>query len=153
MHMYSSLWSLLLPVTVHGRVSDIWRGYFAQVRATHCTTLCSLSELIVVPCGYVFPNAWQRLGEDIGMRLAFIPPVVVQIRNSHNYLADFDSEGGVTWALMLWFGMYVCIDLSILPTVHLLTWLIFGEEGRDTGRVTNFKIRRGTEGSTDPVDS
>ena len=34
MHMYSSLWSLLLPVTVHGRVSDIWRGYFAQVRVT-----------------------------------------------------------------------------------------------------------------------
>jgi hypothetical protein len=31
MHLYSSLWSLLLPVTVHGRVSDIWRGYFAQV--------------------------------------------------------------------------------------------------------------------------
>ena len=31
LHKYSSLWSLLLPVTVHGRVSDIWRGYFAQV--------------------------------------------------------------------------------------------------------------------------
>lgn len=26
------------------------------------------------------------------MRLAFVPPLVVQIRNSHNYLADFDSE-------------------------------------------------------------
>jgi len=63
LHMYSSLWSLLLPVTVHGRVSDIWRGYFAQ-----------------------------RLGEDIGMRLAFTPPMVAQFRNSHNYLADFDSE-------------------------------------------------------------
>jgi hypothetical protein len=63
LHMYSSLWSLLLPVTVHGRVSDIWRGYMAQ-----------------------------RLGRDIGMRLLFSPPLVRQDRNTHNYLADFDSE-------------------------------------------------------------
>ena len=48
MHMYSSLWSLLLPVTVHGRVSDIWRGYFAQVRATHRTfsTMMSISQCL-----------------------------------------------------------------------------------------------------------
>lgn len=64
LHLYSSLWSLLLPVTVHGRVSDIWRGYLAQ-----------------------------RLGKDIGMKLLFSPPLVRQDRNSHNYLADFDSEG------------------------------------------------------------
>jgi hypothetical protein len=64
LHLYSSLWSLLLPVTVHGRVSDIWRGYVAQ-----------------------------RLGRDIGMKLLFSPPIVRQDRNSHNYLADFDSEG------------------------------------------------------------
>lgn len=30
LHKYSALWSLLLPVTVHGRVSDIWRSYFFQ---------------------------------------------------------------------------------------------------------------------------
>jgi hypothetical protein len=63
LHTYSALWSLLLPVTVHGRVSDIWRGYAAQ-----------------------------RVGMDFGMRLAFAPPAVEQIRNPHNYLADFDSE-------------------------------------------------------------
>ena len=63
LHTYSALWSLLLPVTVHGRVSDIWRGYIAQ-----------------------------RLGRDIGMRLLFSAPMVRQDRNSHNYLADFDSE-------------------------------------------------------------
>lgn len=64
LHLYSSLWSLLLPVTVHGRVSDIWRGYITQ-----------------------------RLGRDIGMKLVFSPPIVRQDRNTHNYLADFDSEG------------------------------------------------------------
>ena len=64
LHLYSALWTLLLPVTVHGRVSDIWRGYIAQ-----------------------------RLARDIGMKFVFAPPIVRQDRNSHNYLADFDSEG------------------------------------------------------------
>lgn len=63
MHYYSALWSLLLPVTVHGRVSDIWRSYLAQ-----------------------------RIGADIGMRIAFAPARVNQFRNVHNYMADFDSE-------------------------------------------------------------
>ncbi|CAE7333569.1 STL1 [Symbiodinium pilosum] len=29
-HLYEAFWGLLLPVTVHGRVSDIWRAYLAQ---------------------------------------------------------------------------------------------------------------------------
>lgn len=63
LHLYSALWSLLLPVTIHGRVSDIWRGYAAQ-----------------------------RIFSDINIRLSFHAAIVVQYRNSHNYLADFDSE-------------------------------------------------------------
>lgn len=54
--------TLLLPVTVHGRVSDIWRGYIAQaVNKGKCA-------------------------------LGFVSPWVVQVRNSHNYMADFDAE-------------------------------------------------------------
>ena len=30
LHWYESFWALLLPVSVHGRVSDIWRSYIAQ---------------------------------------------------------------------------------------------------------------------------
>ena len=30
LHTYKALWAMLLPMTVHGRVSDIWRGYFAE---------------------------------------------------------------------------------------------------------------------------
>ena len=30
LHMQATLWALMLPVTVHGRVSDIWRGYVVQ---------------------------------------------------------------------------------------------------------------------------
>eukprot|EP00906_Rhabdomonas_costata_P020517 RCo029880 len=65
LHFYEALWGMLLPITVHGRVSDIWRSYVVQ-----------------------------RLLWDIGdgSGVVFRPPWVTQIRNAHNYLADFDSE-------------------------------------------------------------
>ena len=60
----TGFWSLYLPITVVGRVSDIWRSYFAQA-----------------------------LFKSIGVELGFLPrPVVVQDRNPHSYLADFDAE-------------------------------------------------------------
>ena len=46
-------------VQVHGRVSDIWRSYIVQ-----------------------------RLLWDVGYSVAFSPPLVVQNRGPHNYLAD-----------------------------------------------------------------
>jgi STELLO glycosyltransferases len=58
-----ALWSLLLPVSVHGRVSDIWRSYIAQ-----------------------------RLLWDVGKTVAFMPPRVTQFRNPHNPLADMRAE-------------------------------------------------------------
>ena len=54
---------LMLPTTVHGRVSDIWRSYVAQ-HAMRCK----------------------------GIRLAFAAPSVEQIRNDHDYLADYMAE-------------------------------------------------------------
>lgn len=64
LHMYPALWSLLLPVTIHGRVSDIWRGYLAQ-----------------------------KLFRDVGLELLFSSPLVRQDRNVHNYIGDLESEG------------------------------------------------------------
>eukprot|EP01039_Chlorochromonas_danica_P005643 gene5643-6225_t len=61
--MHSSFWSLLLPVTVHGRVSDIWRSYVAQ-------------------------HIFSRLK----LFLVFAAPIVVHLRNDHDYMADFQSE-------------------------------------------------------------
>eukprot|EP00775_Hariotina_reticulata_P006191 gene6191-6427_t len=58
-----ALFTLLLPITVHGRVSDIWRSYIAQ-----------------------------RLLKDIDYHIAFSPPMVTQIRNPHNPLADMQAE-------------------------------------------------------------
>ena len=63
LHAHEGLWSLLLPCSVHGRVSDIWRSYIAQ-----------------------------RLFWDVGLSLAFVGAHVNQFRSPHNYLADFDAE-------------------------------------------------------------
>lgn len=63
LHAYDALWGLLLPCTVHGRVTDIWRAYFTQ-----------------------------RLLWDIGYRIGFSTPWVTQYRNAHNYLADVPAE-------------------------------------------------------------
>ena len=54
---------LMLPTTVHGRVSDIWRSYVAQ-HAMRCDHL----------------------------RLAFATPAVEQVRNDHEYLKDYMAE-------------------------------------------------------------
>lgn len=58
-----AFWTLLLPISVNGRVSDIWRSYVGQ-----------------------------RLMWDIGLYSAFSSPLVEQQRNPHNYMADFNSE-------------------------------------------------------------
>jgi hypothetical protein len=62
-HTYKSLWALLLLLTVPGRVSDIWRAYFAQAIFRH-----------------------------IGLSVVMLPPSVQQERNEHNYLADMQAE-------------------------------------------------------------
>lgn len=62
-HTAGALWGVLLPITVPGRVSDIWRGYAAQ-----------------------------RLFWDLDLSVAYTPAKVFQDRNVHNYLADLQSE-------------------------------------------------------------
>ncbi|CAJ1936581.1 unnamed protein product [Cylindrotheca closterium] len=62
-HTQPALWATLLPTTVPGRVSDIWRSYFAQ-------------------CIFA----------DSNLRLVFAPPKIEQIRNEHDILADFSAE-------------------------------------------------------------
>ena len=61
--MWLELWTLYLPMSIHGRVSDIWRSYMAQ-----------------------------RLFWDVDAILGFVSPRVVQHRNSHEYVGDLESE-------------------------------------------------------------
>ena len=62
-HTKLAFWALLLPSTVAGRVSDIWRSYFAQ-------------------CIFA----------DTDLRFVFAPPKITQLRNEHNNLGDFNAE-------------------------------------------------------------
>jgi len=66
LHTRRALWALLLPSTVAGRVSDIWRSFFAQ---------------------HIFAR--------LGLQLAFGRPRVTQHRNAHNYLADMQAESDI----------------------------------------------------------
>ena len=50
-------------MSVHGRVSDIWRSYM-----------------------------WQRLMWQSEQVMAFSAPLIKQVRNVHTYLADFQAE-------------------------------------------------------------
>eukprot|EP00127_Corallochytrium_limacisporum_P005094 Clim_evm49s198 gene=Clim_evmTU49s198 len=61
---HGMLWATYLPISVHSRVSDIWRSYIVQV-----------------------------LGWHVNQVLAFSEPLVTQFRNPHNHLADLESEG------------------------------------------------------------
>lgn len=61
--LQKAFWALLLPTTVPSRVTDIWRGYWAQ-----------------------------RLMWEVGSQLSFFAPNAVQVRNAHNYLSDFKEE-------------------------------------------------------------
>ena len=63
LHFKKSFWGLILPVTVTGRVADIWRSYFTQ-----------------------------RILWEIGCRIAFVPSFVDQFRNPHRYFKDFEDE-------------------------------------------------------------
>ena len=59
-----ALWALYLPISIHGRVADIWRSYIVE-----------------------------RLFRQTGLYVAFaVEPLVRQNRNPHTYLADFDAE-------------------------------------------------------------
>ena len=63
-HFEDAFWGLYLPVTVAGRVSDIWRSYITQ-----------------------------SLFRAIDVFLGFLPrPIVVQDRNVHSNDADFIAE-------------------------------------------------------------
>ena len=62
-HAQAAHWLALLPTSVPGRVSDIWRGYVAQ------------------------RSLW-----DVGLRLGFMAPAVRQDRSPHSFLADADAE-------------------------------------------------------------
>ena len=64
LHFKTGFWGLYLPISVTGRVSDIWRSYIAK-----------------------------RLFWEADLKMGFLPqPLVVQDRNAHNILGDLEAE-------------------------------------------------------------
>ena len=76
-----AMWGLLLPVTVPGRVSDIWRSYLLQ-----------------------------RLLWDTNASIAFTSSWVTQYRNPHSYMDDFESEADLyaKVCMCICIGMCMC---------------------------------------------
>ena len=62
-HLYNAFWGLYLPITVPGRVTDIWRSYITQ-----------------------------RIMKDIGLHVLYTPPIVNHNRSAHDYLSDLAAE-------------------------------------------------------------
>jgi hypothetical protein len=62
-HTKDSLWATLLPITVKGRVTDIWRSYFAEC-----------------------------LFRDLDLGVVFVPPRITQYRNAHSLIGDMNGK-------------------------------------------------------------
>ncbi len=100
-HTRAAMWALFLPVTVEGRVSDIWRGYISQ-----------------------------RLMWDQGLGLIYTSPVVQQQRNAHNYLADFQAEQDLyhrSGVLLRFLKSWTCT--KGMPSCMITLWIDLYERG------------------------
>lgn len=101
-HLQESFWGLLLPVTVHGRISDIWRAYLTQ-----------------------------KLLWDIGQVVTFHKPYVVHDRVAHDYLKDFHSEQDLylkTPALLSFLSHWSSDAPTLVERLEQL-WAAFYERG------------------------
>jgi len=101
-HLYEAFWGLLLPVTVHGRVSDIWRAYLTQ-----------------------------KLLWDVGQVVAFTSPHVIHDRVAHDYLKDFQSEHDLylkTTAMVSFLASWVSDAPTLLERLEQL-WAAFYSRG------------------------
>ena len=101
LHLQPALWSLMLPVTVHGRVSDIWRGYVTQrllrlidlrvVFAPSLVIQVSQSSLSLLHLCFLNIESYFILYYFI-LFYIILYYFIFQTRNVHDYIADFDSE-------------------------------------------------------------
>ena len=102
-HTRSALFATLLPATVPGRVSDIWRGYLAK-----------------------------RLLDDVDLAQIYLAPHVRQDRNVHDYMADLAAELDLylkTNKLLEFLDCWVPPKNSSLPERMEALWIDSYERG------------------------
>ena len=111
LHFSSGFFGLFLPVTVNSRVSDIWRSYFAQ-----------------------------RLFWDIGAKIGFASrPLVVQDRNGHNYIKDFEGENDLymkSKQLIIFLGQWRGRGATIVERIEELWIALYKREYIEKNDVT-----------------
>ena len=94
-YTYDVFWALFLPISVTFRVCDIWRSYWAQ-------TLMWLSN----------------------QRLAYLPPIVDQVRNKHSLHHDMIEENDLyvkSGSLLKFLRSWKCNELHFFTCVSKLT--------------------------------
>ena len=101
-HTRASFWATLLPTSVPGRVSDIWRSYFAQC-----------------------------IFKDIGLQLVFSSPIIEQKRNEHDYMKDYNAESDlyVKSGVLIDFLSSWTSDHTTLPERMEQLWIDLYEHG------------------------
>ncbi|KAL7531344.1 hypothetical protein ACHAXR_003989 [Thalassiosira sp. AJA248-18] len=115
-HLYSAFWGLYLPITVPGRVTDIWRSYITQ-----------------------------RIFKDLNLYVLYTPPIVNHLRSAHDYVSDFVAETDLytkttklldylnRWSsndphlaqriLDLWIGLYEHEFIELADVIAVKEWL------------------------------
>ena len=99
-HLYNAFWGLYLPISVPGRVTDIWRSYITQ-----------------------------RIMKEVGLHVMYTPPIVNHERSSHDYLADFEAESDLyskTTSLLSFLDNWVPTANSFAETIFEL-WVALYE--------------------------
>jgi len=89
MHLRGGFFAMMLPRSVHGRVSDIWRSYFTQ-------TLLTYTSFGATATGQRHATAVAAVAAPTSSStpacVAFLPPCIAHFRNPHAYHRDFMSE-------------------------------------------------------------
>ena len=80
-----AFFAMLLPFTVHGRVSDIWRSYILETLLTYYTVQEGGRMRMRAVTGEVAKGAAEPC-------VVFTPPHIYHDRNAHDYQRDFNSE-------------------------------------------------------------
>eukprot|EP00923_Selenidium_pygospionis_P034037 GHVN01059525.1.p1 GENE.GHVN01059525.1~~GHVN01059525.1.p1 ORF type:complete len:310 (+),score=20.26 GHVN01059525.1:1101-2030(+) len=115
-HTYKAMFALVLPGTVKGRVSDIWRSYFSQRDI----------DLSGNPVENDNENEIGNGGD--GLKVVILPPDIVHERNDHSLLADMQAEDDLyfkTEALLDFLNQWnpdVDVDDSI-PSLMEQLWI------------------------------
>ena len=87
--MPGAFFAMLLPYTVHGRVSDIWRSYIMETLITYYSLDSTADYKKTIKTAKTGQSTSAASADPC---ITFTAPHIYHDRNSHNYQLDFNSE-------------------------------------------------------------